>query len=104
MGCCVRRRTRGRLCHSLGGTPALSSGWRRLHCRSWSSILLGLAWGALPHPPTVHILRRRFQRGFWGGTEAFRQGRGRPSLPLCFSGMRPWMKIQACAWRTTSGS
>lgn len=71
MECWVRRRMRGRLgCHSLGGTPAQSSGWRRLRCHNWPSILLGPVWGAPPHALTVRTWRRRFQKGFWGGTGA----------------------------------
>ena len=61
---------RGRLgCRSLGGTPARSSGWRSLRCRSWPSILLGPVLGVRPRAPTVHTWRRRFQRGLSGGTE-----------------------------------
>lgn len=62
---------RGRLgYHSLEGTPAHSSGWRNLHCHSWSSILLGPPWGAQPHALTVHTWMREIQWGFWEGTEA----------------------------------
>lgn len=103
MECWVRGRRRRRLgCHNLEGIPGRSRGWKSPHCHSWPSTPLGPLWGVQPHALKVHIWRR-FQRGFWGATEAWPQGREMTSPSQKTFGRMTWMKMRVCSWRTTSG-